>query len=353
MCSNKGVKRFRWVFISSFCLSLLPSCGTLKVKNVEDIKKNEEFDQAVHIEEVSAPRASEVPTAPIPAPPVLPSPPPAVTPAKVKKPKKAKLPKSAEDIRRPPELEDSVGFVGGYKNRRPQKDPFRVGEKIVHQVRWATFNAGTLTFEVLPFANVNSRLNYQFKMSIRTSPIFSTFHRIDDFVTTLVDYETLVPSVFKLSVDESNQFREAQAFFDPIQLKARFWEKKVTKQDGETSRKLEWDILAYSQNVYSAAFYIRNFVYQDGKTYPFRVANEGENLVFKAKVLRRETLNTAVGEFPVVVIQPEIELQGTYKPMGENLMFLSDDDRKYILRIESKIQIGTLVSEVSELNPGR
>ncbi|MEI7973496.1 MAG: DUF3108 domain-containing protein, partial [Bdellovibrio sp.] len=104
---------------------------------------------------------------------------------------------------------------------------------------------------------------------------------------------------------------------------------------------------------YSAAFYIRNFVYRDGKTYPFRVANEGENLVFKAKVLRREILKTSIGEFPVVVIRPEIELKESYKPIGENLMFLSDDDRKYILRIESKIQIGTLISEVSELIPGR
>jgi hypothetical protein len=69
--------------------------------------------------------------------------------------------------------------------------------------------------------------------------------------------------------------------------------------------------------------------------------------------MRREKLSTAVGEFDTIVIRPEFELKGKFNPTGENYIWLSDDDRKLILRIESKIKIGTLVSEVIEIQPGR
>ena len=323
------------------------ACGGMpKFKNVEEVKKNDEFDRAVKIEEAPAD------IVPPPAPPPKPEVPKVVEKRSGKKSVKKSAPVEKK-LRRLPELESDVGFIEVPPARRPLVDPFRIGEKVVHSVRWMQFNAGTLTMEVLPFASVNGRLNYNSRMAIATSTIFSTFHSVDDFVTTLVDYETLVPSVFKLSVRESNQVREAQSFFDFDRRQARFWEKKVTKEEGETQRKLEWEILDYSQNVYSSLFYIRNFTYQDGGVYPFRVANEGENLIFKAKVVRREKLKTKVGDFPAVVILPEIELKGKYKPIGDNLMWLSDDDRKYILRIESKIAIGTLVSEITELIPGK
>ena len=68
--------------------------------------------------------------------------------------------------------------------------------------------------------------------------------------------------------------------------------------------------------------------------------------------LRKEKLETAVGTFNTIFIRPEMELKGKFQPIGENLIWLSDDDRKFILRIEAKIKIGTLVSEVTELNPG-
>ena len=75
-------------------------------------------------------------------------------------------------------------------------------------------------------------------------------------------------------------------------------------------------------------------------------------MLFKGKAIRKERISTDVGEFDAVVIKPEVELQGKYKPIGDNFIWLSDDDRKYILRIESKIRIGSLVSEIVELNPG-
>jgi hypothetical protein len=94
------------------------------------------------------------------------------------------------------------------------------------------------------------------------------------------------------------------------------------------------------------------FQWEVGKENAFHVADDEKNLIFRAKAVRKEHISTDAGEFDAIVIRPEIELKGKFNPVGDNYIWLSDDDRKYILRIESKIKIGTLVSEVTEIHPG-
>lgn len=251
--------------------------------------------------------------------------------------------------REPSEVEDQVGFVG----RRPIKDPFRVGEEVVHSVNYFKVRAGELSLRIDPFVQVNGRKSYSMVTAVATKGMFSNFYSADDKAVTFLDFDLLIPRVFSLHVKESTQLKEARSFFDFEKLKATYWEKKVTKKDGVEERKQEWEILSYSQNVFSAAFYMRVFQWEIGKEYAFRVANEGENVVFRGKALRKERISTDIGEFNTIVIQPQFEAKGVFKPVGDIYFWLSDDDRKFILKIESSIKIGTLVSEVIKINPGQ
>jgi len=267
------------------------------------------------------------------------------------KPAKAGAVQEAKDpnIHEPADVEPGEGFIG----RQPIKNPFRVGEKIVHTVSYFKVSAGSLTMEVLPFAQVNGKKSYQLRTEIKTSSLFSSFYSVDDVVDVMMDAETFVPSVFSLHVKESKQLREAQMLFDWSKDQATYWEKKVTDKDGEENKKLQWNILPYSQNVFSVAFYLRVFPWALGKEIKVRVADAEKNMIFRATAIRKEKLSTPVGDFDTLVLQPKIELQGKYEPTGDNYIWISDDDRHYILRIESKIKIGTLVSEITELVPGQ
>lgn len=340
---------------------VLNSCTTsvLKFEKEEQLGKNAEFEQAVKIVKPEEPPVSEPATAPV----VQKAPEPVKTPVKnkkapvktvVKAPVKEPV-KLAEEVqvpdtpRRQPEIEDDVDFNG----RRPLKDPFRVGEEVVHNVHYFKVSAGELRMKVEPFVMVNNRKAYSFVMAITTSSLFSTFYSVDDRVETFVDYEDLVPRVFRLHVKESGQLREAKMLFDVEKNTATFWEKKVTKARGEEEKKQNWEILPFTQNVYSAIYYMRNFKWEIGKEYSFRVANDKENLIFSGKALRREVLETKLGPMNAIVVQPNFYLKGKFQPIGDNFIWLSDDDRKFVLRIESKIKIGTLISEVVSITPGR
>jgi hypothetical protein len=357
---KKGTRAF---FAAGFFF-LIAGCSTsfLKYDKAEQLNKNDEFEDAVKIvkpaEDGTAPTVAVTPT-PTPTP----SPTPVAENSKHKKTKKSKKQKAAEEkqleaaaaaaaaavpVGRQPDLEDSEGFNG----RRPINDPFHVGEEVVHDVTYFKVSAGELRMKVAPYAQVNGRKSYNFQMAIKTSSLFSAFYSVEDKVETLVDFDNLVPSVFELHVKETDQLREAKFLFNFDTDKATFWEKKVTKKSGVEEKKVVWDILPYSQNVYSAVFYMRFFKWDLGKKYSYRVANDEENLVFSGEAIRREVLDTKLGPMKAIVIKPEIYLKGKFKTIGDNYIWLSDDEHKYILRIESKIKIGTLVSQVVQIKPG-
>ncbi len=273
---------------------------------------------------------------------------------KVKSPKETTPSKSEEKsaesslktkVPRQPELEDDEGFEG----RRPKKVPYRVGEEIVLGISYFAVEAGKFTMKVEPMKQVNGKKSYHFKYIIKSSPLFNMFYRVDDVAETFVDYESLLPYSYEIHVDESKQVRETRTYFDHKTNKATMWDSKQKKGEDVEKKKIEWDILSYSQNVFSAAYYLRNFTLKVGKELKVRVGHEGKNIVMTAKVIRREEIYTDAGKFDTFVVKPQFNIEGKFKSVGENYLWLTADDRKFIVRLESKIKIGSIVGEVQKI----
>ena len=162
----------------------------------------------------------------------------------------------------------------------------------------------------------------------------------------------MVTNVFKLDIKESGQLKQDQSFFDQSTLKANYWENKYTEKNGHEEKKQSWEILPFSQNAFSAIFYMRLFKWNVGQEYAFRVSDDEKNIVFKGKALEKVVLETDAGKFDAIKIRAEIVSRGALTQTGDLFLWLSDDDRKHVLRIEAKIKIGTLVSEVTIIDPG-
>jgi hypothetical protein len=68
-----------------------------------------------------------------------------------------------------------------------------------------------------------------------------------------------------------------------------------------------------------------------------------------AEVIRREKIYTDVGALDTFVVKPSFDVEGKFKPTGENFLWLTADERKFIVRMESKIKIGTIVGNVQKI----
>jgi len=339
----------------AFCFVTASCSSFLKYNKIKSDFKTEEFDKKVKIieteeveetEEIDKNHKTIMPPAAV-----------ELTPAVKKKSVAVKVIKNnikiikavQTPLKRQPELEDNEGFDN---QRRPLIDPFKIGEKITHEVSYLGAGAATLTLAVKPYALVNEKKNYNFFIDIKTYSFFSRVYAVDDQFQTYLDYETLNPGAFKIDIKDSKQVKEARAFFDYDNLKANYWEHKYTEVNGHEEKKLNWTILPYSQNLVSAIFYMRVFKWTLGKECLFRVADDEKNVIFKAKALEKVILKTEAGNFNALKLRAEVVTRGNLSKARDFFIWLSDDDRKYILRIEVELPVGSLVSEVVEIKAG-
>lgn len=354
-------------FLTSGCAGSI-----LKFENSDAVLQNKEFDSAIKVTELPEPTATPAPeaggsvgstvtsaTSTIKAPDKSGSKSSAKSavkstansPTKTVAPKKGKAGKTPVDTGpklREPRTEDDEGFVG----RRPLKDPYRVGEEVVLDISYFALDAGELKMQTRSFVEVNGRRAYRFHATARTVSVFESFYKVDDYAETLVDFETLLPFSYTLDVKESKVLRDARAVHDLSSGqpgKMKFWDKKITKESGVEERTLEWEMLPYSQNIFSALWYLRSFTLTPGKKIKINLAHEGENITVTCEVLRREKLSTSVGKLDTVVIAPTAEKNGQPHNIGTNLFWLTDDESKLMVRMESKIQIGKIVGSLSSL----
>ncbi|OQW49062.1 MAG: hypothetical protein A4S09_12615 [Proteobacteria bacterium SG_bin7] len=334
--------------ISIFCFLGLSGCALFSSdETVADLDKIAEFDKKIQISEIGEPKKDqEVKTIPMAKE--------EKKGTKREKPKPAKKSKASAPIKKDekptvhfPEFEDSEGFIG----RRPVNDPYRIGEKVVLAVKYFGVVAGDLTLEVGKMVEVNGRKSYTFITDVKSNSSFAIFYKVDDNIKTFVDYDNLVPMGYSLRIRETNDTKEGRGVFDWSAMKAFNWKKYI--DDGKVKEeKDEHPLEPFSQNVYSAIFYLRNFKLAVGKQIVFRVNDAGKTLLFKGQVLRKETLETALGPKETFVIKPQFELDGIFKPVGDIYMWITDDDRKYLVRVESKIKIGKIVGDLKAIEPG-
>lgn len=353
-------------------MAVVPGCASkiLNIENSEKILENKEYDNAVDVktlepvgEEPGAEPGQYVlkESTPYVLPPSQQSTPvsstasnrapsPKSKSAKAAKGKPAPTPVvvPAEPPKRQPEMEDSEGFIG----RRPEVDPYRVGESVTLEASYFGVVAGDISLQVRPFKVVNGRKSYHFAGVANSTSVFALFYAIDDFMETFVDFDDMIPYNYLLDVKESKQLRKVTSFFDWKKMQGHVWDRKVKPDKTVEDKKYEWEILPYSQNVFSAPFYLRAFKLEPGKKIHFRVGHEGKNIVVTGEVLRREKLDTNVGKLDTLVVKPTVEIDGVFKPIGDVFFWMTDDDRKFIVRIEAKIKIGKVVAAVKSINRG-
>ena len=326
------------VFLAVFVLVGCSSKQILKEDEgaFEDIRK--EYEKVVQVKVVKV----------TPTPTPTPKQKKKVTKKKTLKKRKviAKKTESKKPKKKLPSLEDSEGFDG----RRPIQDPFRAGESVTLSVKYFNMRAGDATFKVEPFKEVNGKKSYHFSATVKSNKRFAIFYKVENRADTFMDYGEMIPHTLSIDNNESSRLVESKTFFDWSQNKATLWEKKVRKNKDPKKKYLEWEIDPYTQNIISAIFYIRTFTLTPGKKFAFRISDDGKNYIFKGEVLRREVLDTDLGEIRTVVVKPEFQHEGSFKPSGENLLWLTDDDRKLMVRLESKVKIGTLIGELKAWN---
>ena len=217
----------------------------------------------------------------------------------------------------------------------------RLGEKMLFSIEYAGINAGYAYLKVddeLTWAH--DLVAYHLVNETWSNPFFSNFYRVHDRAESFVQRDNLVSLSFHKKIEEGSYRHEESVEFDHQKNEARY-------SNGQTVA-----LVPGSRDVLLSLFYTRLFPLELGKSLSIDNHTDKKNYPLEVRVLRKETIKTALGKVECMVIEPVLRTPGLFKNKGRLLIWVTNDARRIPVLMKSKILIGSINAVIQEYTPG-
>lgn len=217
--------------------------------------------------------------------------------------------------------------------------PFGVGERLEYDVRFGSIRAGRGSMEVRGLETVRGRTAYHAVFQVSGGiPLF----RVHDVFESWMDTTSLSSLRFVQDQDEGPKERQRRYEIYPDRQVYR----ELVVGGGE-----EQQSVANPVDDASFLYFIRTVPLEVGRTYSFENYFRPDRNPVVIRVLRRERVRVPAGTFDAIVIQPSIKTSGIFAEKGEAEVWLSDDDRRIMLQMKSKLAFGSLNLHLTSYRP--
>jgi len=227
----------------------------------------------------------------------------------------------------------------GYQQLRTVKnDAFALGERLVFDVNYGFITAGEAVMEIPSIDTVAGRACYQVDFEVNSLSSFAWIYKVEDRYKTFIDVESIAPWKFEQHVREGSYRRDFIADFDQIHHVARTTEGTHP-------------IPAYVHDIMSAFYYVRTMDFagsHPGDIFMLHNFYKDTTYDLGVKFLGRQELEVKAGTFHTIVVEPLVKEGGLFKSEGRIVIWLSDDERKIPVRVNTKVLIGSIDTELTQ-----
>ena len=208
--------------------------------------------------------------------------------------------------------------------------PFGAGERLQYEVRFGSIRVGNANMEVVGLDNVRGRPAWHTAFWVRGG---NFLYRVNDVYESWIDAETLSSLRFVQELEEGG--KETVRRFEIYPDRSVFVQtsKQPAKEEKSVSTPLDDGSFLY---------FIRTIPLEVGQTYDFNRYFRPDRNPVRIRVLRKERVKVPAGTFNAIVIQPVIKTKGIFSENGHAEIWLSDDDRRIMLQLKSKLSFGSL-----------
>lgn len=218
----------------------------------------------------------------------------------------------------------------------PTAFSFNIPEKLVYDVTWTGVKAGTATQEIL----VEKEL-LRVVSTVRSADWISVFFPVEDRVESLLTrglpHRIGLPLKFRMKVSEGRARKDKEIIFDHGKGKARY----INHQNGENA---SVDIGCQTYDTYSSFYYVRMLPLEVGKSVFVSVLDNKQLWNIEVQVLKKERLQTILGEVNTILIYPLVKNEGMFERKGAIHIWLTDDERRIPVKMKTKVAIGSITA---------
>jgi hypothetical protein len=215
---------------------------------------------------------------------------------------------------------------------------FGVGERLVFDVNYGYITAGEAVMTVPAYDSIAGRRCFRIQFTVNSLPSFSWIYKVEDRYLTFIDVEAIAPLRFEQHIREGSYSRDFIAEFDH--------KKKIAK-----TTEGQHPIPEYVHDILSAFYFVRTVDFSAYKTGDMLTLNNfygDKSYELGVRFLGRQELEVAAGTFRTIVVEPLVKEGGLFKIEGRIVVWLTDDALKMPIRVNTKVVIGSIDTELRE-----
>lgn len=218
--------------------------------------------------------------------------------------------------------------------------PFGPGERATYQVKFGIFSVGDATMQVSNVDEVRGNRSYLIEWALQGGIPGA---RVNDRWQSWVDVADLYSHRYISDISEVRYraYRHWELLPDE-----GIWRREDSGETGDLASDRPLDDIAF-------VYYVRTLPLEVGDVYTLpRYFRESGNPVI-VRVLRKDRVEVPAGTFNTVVVQPIIRTRGLFSEGGQAELHFTDDHRRILVRLQSKVSFGNLSLHLRTLEEGR
>ena len=229
--------------------------------------------------------------------------------------------------------------------------PWAKGERLFFRLSWGFVSAGSADMNAYP----RDDGKIEFVSIARNNGAFKSIYPVADTIRTVSSANTLLPETFRKILNEGSYFSTSQIFFDRNAQKASLSDTVFTgarrdkiKASVDTVLSLKGD----EHCIISAFYQVRRMDLTGRKDAHFSAVSGKKRYLLRVIVHGREIVETKLGKFECVKVEPVLGDDGAFKASGRLFIWLTDDDRRLPVLMRVKIPIGSIKGELVKFSQG-
>jgi hypothetical protein len=230
---------------------------------------------------------------------------------------------------------------------QPNIEALAPGETLTYDITWSNIvTAGTATTEIKEGTLPNGKRVLLFLVTTHSAGLVDAFYRVNDRLESVWDPEIMQSLKFSLNEIHGKRKRTRELVFDHVNKTVI----STLNQDPPEVLNIPDQV----QDALSSLYYLRtldDFIV--GKPIIIQVHDSGKNWSVEVQTLGREKVTTPAGEFATIKVRTFPRYEGVFMNKGEIFIWLTDDNRKIPVLMKSTISIGSIVSTLMKMKPGK
>ena len=214
---------------------------------------------------------------------------------------------------------------------------FVPGEALRYEATFGPLKVGEGRLEVAGIEQVRGRPAYHLVFRIAGGvPLY----RIDDLLESWVDTATLSSLRFSKRLNEGRRQRTQRFEIFP--------ERGVYEEEGKGTSPTVDEPLDDGAFFY----FVRTLPLQTGDRYVLHRYFRPDRNPVQVTVVRRERVKVPAGEFDAIVLRPVINTPGILSQARRTELWVSDDDARVLVQVQSHLPFGTITLKLSSMTRG-